>query len=104
MSGSPIVFPCFREPRFEFLSIAPQDLSSLASAQINSLSYLDTNGFSRAHWGKSVSVYWLETLPGPYLEEFESYIEIFCDMCSSNWLVKGKGPANSTKKVNAEVS
>jgi len=36
----------------------------------------------------------LETIIGPYLEEFESYIEIFGEMCSSSWLVGGKWPTN----------
>ena len=45
---------------------------------------------------KSTPVHGLETLSGPYLDEFESYFEIFCVMCGRNWLICIKGPANST--------
>jgi hypothetical protein len=32
------------------------------------------------------------------LKEFESRMEIFCDVCSSNWLVSYKREENSIKK------
>jgi hypothetical protein len=73
-SRNPIFVPCFRELHFEFLGIAPQFLPFLAQTQINSLPYLDTDGFTRALWVDSVPSNGLETDPKPYLEQFESYM------------------------------
>ena len=105
LSGNTIFFPCFLDLHFDFLSIASQFLPLFASTKINSLSYFDTHSMACPFGYMSVPGNGpLETLSSPYLEEFESYIEIFCDVCSSSWLVKAKGPANSTKKkVNTEM-
>ena len=98
LSGKPIFFPCFRKLYFNFLSITPYFLPFLASAQVNGLSYLDTHSFTRPCWGKSIPVQRLKAIPTPYLEEFESCMEIFSDVYSSNWLVCYKREENSTKK------
>ena len=97
--GNAIFFPCFLHLYFKFLSISSQLLPFLASAKVNSLSNFDTHSMTRPFECKSIPGNGpFETLSSPYLEEFESYIEIFCNVCSSNWLVKAKWPANSTEK------
>ena len=75
-------------------------LSFLAWALINTLSYFDTHGFTRPFCGNSVPASGnpgkgLENIPGPYLEEFKSYVKIFREICSSSRLVYRKGLANS---------
>ena len=39
-------------------------------------------------------------IPTPYLEQFETCMEIFCDVRSINWLVSYKREENSTKNGN----
>jgi hypothetical protein len=62
------------------------------------LSYFETHGFTRPCRGESIPVQGLKALSTPYLEEFETCMEIFCDMCSRSWLVSHNRPENSTKK------
>ena len=103
MSGSPIFFPSIRKLYFQLFSITPYFLPYLASAYVNSLSYLNPHGFTRPCWCKSVPVQQLQAVPTPHLEEFETCMEILRDMYSSNWLVSRNRPENPKKKVNTKI-